>query len=227
MVAIYCDTADLAAMSKYAPDLNVSGVTVSGFTTNPSWLKKSGITNYRKFADAALKIASGKPVSFEVFADDFGEMERQAREIAGWGKVHVKIPITNCSGESSHPVIISLKRSRIDLNVTAVFTLEQVARVRIYLTDNDILSVFAGRIADTGRDPEQTMIFARSVVSAKLLWASAREPFNVAQADRCGCDIITLTPDLIDKLAMFGRDLSEYSLETVRQFKRDSEGLTL
>src|SRR3990167_1857864 len=165
-------------MAKYAPDFNASGVRIEGFTTNPSWMKKSGITNYRAFADAALKIASVKPVSFEVFADDFAEMERQAREISGWGKVHVKIPITNSAGESSHPVVAALKRSKVMVTVTAVFILEQIAKVGAYLTEDDILSVFAGRIADTGHDPEPTMIWARQFVSGELLWASAREPVN-------------------------------------------------
>lgn len=227
MVAIYCDAADLSQIAKYSPDFNVSGVVVGGFTTNPSLMRKAGIGNYRAFAEAALGCSGGKPVSFEVFADDLTEMELQAREIATWGNVYVKIPVTNSLGEWTLPVIDNLTRDGIRVNVTAIFTADQAHEVNEVMTERDIISIFAGRMADSGHDPETVMTWATKFLKPQILWASAREVFNVKQAERCGCHIITLAPDLIDKLSGFGRDLTEYSLETVKQFKRDAEGLTL
>lgn len=216
---IYADGADLENIARLSDK-------VAGYTTNPSLLRKSGVKDYREFALRVLEVAQGKPVSFEVFADDLEEMVRQAKIISSWGpNVYVKIPITNSEGESTIPVIRELRNSGIPQNVTAVFTVDQIRN--LYLDPLDIVSIFAGRIADTGIDPEETMINARKELGCKLLWASAREPFNVVQASRCGCDIITLAPEMIDKLSGFGRDLTEYSLETVKQFKRDAEGLTL
>jgi transaldolase len=221
-VRIYADGADLASIERMAADYRVSGL-----TTNPTLVKKAGVKNYKDFCKAVLGIANNKPVSFEVFADDLKEMERQAREIASWGKVYVKVPVTNSLGEWALPVIRNLTKDGIRVNVTAVFTADQAHEVDQVTTEQDIVSIFAGRVADTGRDPELVMTWAADHLKAQVLWASAREVFNVRQADRCGCDIITLPPELIDKLDGFWRNLTDYSLETVKQFKQDAEGLTL
>ena len=223
-MVIYLDGADLATMALLAPK-------VKGFTTNPSLMKKAGVSDYRAFAKVVLSIANGKPVSFEVFADDFEEMERQAREIASWGSnVYVKIPVTNTLGNPAYDLIWRLAGAGVKVNVTAVLTRDQ-ARISVdSLRESDsIVSIFAGRIADTGRDPSRIMRSAKAKLSGgvKLLWASAREAYNVVQAEQAGCDIITLSPDLIAKFDRFGRSLSEYSLETVRQFHRDAVGLSL
>lgn len=224
-IQVYADGADLASMAALAGKCD-------GFTTNPSLMKKAGVTDYQKFGIDVLAAVNGKPVSFEVFYDDLAGMERQAREIANWGaNVFVKIPITNTLGESTCPLIERLAFDGIKINVTAVFTKDQ-ARGAVDAIGNHpgIVSIFAGRIADTGRDPARIMRSVRAKIGAlpvQLLWASAREVYNVVQADECGCDIITLSPELIAKLDGFGRDLAEYSLATVKQFKRDSEGLTL
>lgn len=224
-IAIYADGADLASMATLADK-------VEGFTTNPSLMRKSGIGDYRAFAREVLAVACGKPVSFEVFADDFSGMECQAREIASWGRnVYVKIPVTNTSGEPSFALIQRLADAGVKVNVTAVFTREQVQRAIAAIGLNrGIVSVFAGRIADTGRDPCRIMRSARAKVISSdvlLLWASAREVYNVVQAEEAGCDIITLSPELIAKLDGFGMDLAKYSLETVRQFHRDAAGLAI
>lgn len=225
MVKIYLDGADLATMKILAGS-------VDGVTTNPSLMKKAGITEYRSFARAVLDAVGGKPVSFEVLADDLPGMERQAREIAAWGdNVYVKVPVTNSKGEFSGPVIAALSEDGIKLNVTAVFSYGQVQRVWGALErPGSIVSIFAGRIADTGVDPEPLVRQFAEIAhrnGTRILWASAREVFNVVQAERCGCDIITLAPDMIRKLDDFGRDLTAYSLETVRQFYKDAEGISL
>lgn len=202
---------------------------VKGFTTNPSLMRKSGITDYETFAREALAAVSGMPISFEVFADEFNEMERQARQIATWGKaVYVKIPITNTRGESSVPLIRRLSAAGVKLNVTAILTLEQVREVVDALDDSTpaIVSVFAGRIADTGRDPVPLMREAATLLGAKphaqLLWASPRELLNIFQADECGCHIITVTKEILKKLSMVGTSLEELSLDTVRMFYNDA-----
>lgn len=202
---------------------------VKGFTTNPTLMRKSGITDYESFARDALAAVSGMPISFEVFADEFDEMERQAKLIATWGEgVFVKIPITNTRGESAVPLIRRLSKAGVKLNVTAILTLQQVKDV-VDAVDPDvpaIVSVFAGRIADTGRDPVPLMKEARTIVGAKpkaqLLWASPRELLNIIQADECGCHIITVTPDILKKLAMVGKSLDELSLDTVKMFYQDA-----
>jgi len=220
MVTIYCDGADIATMTKYAID-----PVVGGFTTNPSLMKKSGIKNYRDFAQAVLSAIGDKPVSFEVLADDWDEMETQAHEIASWGEnVWVKIPIMNTKGESSIDLIDKLQDLR--LNITAVMTLEQLALLRDVDRSHHIVSVFAGRIADTGQNP-WGIVARASEGRAKVLWASARQVLDVWTAERCGASIITLTPDLISKLSLHGKDLHQYSLETVRQFYEDGKGLCL
>lgn len=219
MVKIFADTSDLVELHKWTRDSRISGC-----TTNPSLMAKSGIKSYRNFATIVLGMASGKPVSFEVLADDFDEMETQARELASWGEnVYVKIPVTNTKGETSYALIEKLQD--LHLNITAVMTCAQIEALRNITAQNHIISIFAGRIADTGRDPMHTMRKAR-LCKAQILWASAREVLNVSQAEECGADIITLSPNLLEKLDMHGKNLAEYSLETVRQFFADGEGIT-
>jgi transaldolase len=223
-ISIFADGADVRDMLA-ARD----GGIVKGFTTNPTLMRKSGITDYESFAREALDATGGMPISFEVFADDFGEMERQARRIATWGEaVYVKIPITNTKGESAVPLIARLSSAGVKLNVTAILTLEQVRAVVDALDANTpaIVSVFAGRIADTGRDPVPLMREAAAICArkplAQLLWASPRELLNVIQADECGCHIITVTSDILKKLTMVGKPLEELSLDTVKMFYNDA-----
>jgi transaldolase len=222
VVRIFLDTADIAMMHKFGADKRVMG-----FTTNPALMKKSGIGSYRNFASIVLGIAAGRPVSFEVTADDFATMERQARELASWGdNVWVKIPITNTRGESCVPLVKPLNDMR--LNITAVMTRDQIDMLAEVDRPWNIVSIFAGRIADTGRDPDWHMAYARGVLKkSQLLWASAREVLNVYQAEARKCDIITLTPDLIAKLDLHGKSLAEYSLETVKMFHNDGKGIAL
>ena len=218
MVRLFVDTSDVVQLHRWARDMRIGGV-----TTNPSLMRKAGIKSYRNFASIVLGMASGKPVSFEVLSDEFDEMERQARELASWSEnVYVKIPISNTRGESSIPLIKKLRD--LHLNITAVMTIVQLEALRGLLDQSHILSVFAGRIADTGRDPSYMMRFARRG-HAQLLWASTREVLNVSQAEECGCDIITLTPDLLSKLDLHGKNLSEYSLDTVKMFHEDGKGI--
>ena len=223
-IHLYSDGADVRDMVA----ARAAGL-VKGFTTNPTLMRKSGISDYESFARDALKAVSGMPISFEVFADEFEEMERQAKLIATWGEgVFVKIPITNTRGESAVPLIRRLSEGGVKLNVTAILTLQQVKEVVDALDANvpAIVSVFAGRIADTGRDPVPLMKEARAIVDAKpkaqLLWASPRELLNIIQADECGCHIITVTPDILKKLAMVGKSLDELSLDTVKMFYQDA-----
>jgi len=223
-IALYADGADVREMAA-ARDHGI----VQGFTTNPTLMRKSGISDYESFAREALSATAGLPISFEVFADEFDEMERQARHIATWGEaVFVKIPITNTRGESSIPLIARLSNAGVKLNVTAILTLEQVRDVVEAVDENipAIVSVFAGRIADTGRDPVPLMREAAAIVSrkpkAQLLWASPRELLNVMQAEEAGCHIITVTGDILKKLAMVGKPLEELSLDTVKMFYNDA-----
>ena len=202
---------------------------VKGFTTNPTLMRKANITDYVAFAHEVLAAIPNHPVSFEVFADDFAEMEAQALEIASWGRnVYVKIPITNTKGTSAVPLVRRLSTNRVQLNVTAVFTLEQVKAVTDVLDAGTpaVISVFAGRIADTGFDPVPLMAEAKAIIKAKpkaeLLWASPRELLNIFHAESVGCDIITVTHDVLAKLTLVGKDLDEYSLETVKMFHKDA-----
>lgn len=203
---------------------------VDGFTTNPTLMKKAGVTDYEKFAKEVLSHIKEPSISFEVFSDDFDEMERQARKINGWGKnVHVKIPITNTKGQSSFPLIKKLASEGIPLNVTAILTLDQVKEVAKALNPNisSIVSVFAGRIADTGKDPmpimKESAQILKTLPACELLWASSREVYNIIQAEECGCQIITVTPDILKKLSMLGKDLTELSLDTVKLFYDDGQ----
>ncbi len=205
---------------------------VTGFTTNPSLMKKAGITSYIGFAKDVLKEITDYPVSFEVFADDLEGMEQEARRIAALGdNVYVKIPVTNSKGESTAPLIDRLTAEGIKVNVTAIFTVEQVREVVDALKSGTpaVVSVFAGRIADTGVDPmpimQEALAICRQKEGVELLWASPRETFNIYQADSLGVDIITCTSDLIKKLELKDKDLTEYSLETVQMFLRDSSSL--
>jgi transaldolase len=230
-VKIYADGADLESMVSLAerPD-------IAGFTTNPTLMRKSGVTDYEAFARKVLDVITDRPISFEVFADDPEGMTRQARLIASWGpNVYVKVPVTATKGNSTASVVKQLTAEGVQLNVTALMTLAQVEEVTAALagTRGAVVSVFAGRIADTGRDPMPIMAAALKVTSAQpnvnLLWASPREILNVRQADDLGVDIITVTHDMLAKLALFGKSLDEYSLDTVRMFHDDAEaaGFTL
>jgi transaldolase len=221
---LFQDGADLGAMVKAAKAGNVDG-----FTTNPTLMRKAGISDYKAFALSVIEAIPDLPVSFEVFSDDFATMEREAREIASWGgDTYVKIPITNTKGESAAPLIQKLSREGFSLNITAILTLEQVGAVAraVDAKARTIVSVFAGRIADTGVDPVPLMTEAVAMLKpnpkAELLWASPRELLNLFQADACGCHIITATPDILAKRALVGKDLAQYSLETVRMFYDDA-----
>jgi transaldolase len=224
-IAIYADGADVRDMVA-ARDAGL----IKGFTTNPTLMRKSGITDYQAFAKEALAATGDMSISFEVFADEFDEMERQARLIATWGNaVYVKIPITNTRGESSVPLIARLSAAGVKLNITAILTLDQVRDVVDALDSETpaIVSVFAGRIADTGVDPVPLMREAASICAAKpkaeLLWASPRELLNIFQADEVGCHIITVTSDILKKFAtMVGKPLDELSLDTVKMFYNDA-----
>jgi transaldolase len=223
-VKIYADGADKTGMLEMYPQSYISG-----FTTNPTLMKKAGITDYRVFAHDILKSIPDKPISFEVFADEFSEMERQALEISSWGdNVYVKIPVTNTQQLYSYELIQRLSNQGVKLNVTAIFTLEQVREVTFALKDSpaSIISVFAGRIADSGIDPIPLMQAALEITklapTAELLWASPREVLNIYQADAVGCHIITATNDLIKKISLSGKNLDEFSLETVKMFYNDA-----
>lgn len=223
-IKLFGDGASLADFSR----LYDEGRTV-GFTTNPTLMFKAGIADYAEFARKLVALIPDLPLSFEVFSDDFAEMERQARLIASWGgNVYVKIPITNTKGESSLPLVERLSRDGVKLNVTAMLTLEQVAGTVDALDPKvpGIISVFAGRIADTGVDPMPIMRAAVAMAArkplAEVLWASPREVLNLYQARDCGCHIITATPDILRKLDMSGKDLAELSLETVAMFRTDA-----
>ena len=223
-VKIFADGADLNGIRFMAADRRIAG-----FTTNPTLMRAAGVADYRVFAREVLQIVADRPVSFEVFADDFPTMEAQAREIASWGRnVYVKIPVSNTGGTSAAPLIARLSRAGVKVNVTAVMTLEQVSEACIALAERvpAVISVFAGRIADTGRDPVPHMAEALRLLErrpkAELLWASPRELLNVFQADHIGCHIITVTPDVLKKLALVGKDLGAYSRETVAMFHRDA-----
>ena len=225
-VKIFADGADKASMLALSAKPYIRGL-----TTNPTLMRKAGVVSYRDFAREVLAEIKHKPVCFEVLADDFAAMERQAMEIASWGEnVYVKIPVTNARAESSGPLVTRLTRRDVKVNVTALTTLSQVREVAEALNPStaSYVSVFAGRIADTGMDPVPVMAEAvrilRSNPNAQLIWASSRELLNIFQADSIGCPVITLTPDILGKLGLIGYDLAQYSLETVRMFRDDALG---
>lgn len=222
---IYADGADLPGMLAMYREPHIKG-----FTTNPTLMRKAGVTDYRAFAKEVLAAIPDRPISFEVFSDEFAEMERQAREIAAWGDhVYVKIPVTNTRREPAYDLVHRLSHAGVKLNVTALMTLEQVRSVVDALSGGapSNVSVFAGRIADTGRDPVPHMKAALEIVRAaphaELIWASPRELLNVFQAHEMGCHIITVTTDILRKLSLVGKDLGDYSLETVRMFHDDAK----
>jgi len=221
---IYADGADFDSIMKLA-----ANPVIKGFTTNPTLMRKAGIEDYEKFARKLLSAITDRPISFEVFSDDLPAMEKQARIIAGWGKnINVKIPVTNTLGEFTGPVIERLSADGINVNVTAVFTLQQVRDITTRLSSQApaIISVFAGRVADTGVDPLPIMRESLQIMSAKpraeLIWASPRELLNIIQANDIGCHIITVTHDILGKLGLIGKSLEQYSLETVQMFHRDA-----
>jgi transaldolase len=223
-VKIFADGADLDAILALAADKRIAG-----FTTNPTLMWKAGLTDYEEFAKRLLERITVHPISFEVFADDAEEMRRQALLISSWGEnVYVKIPVTTTDGESMAPLVRELSESGVKVNVTALFTTAQVELITGAVRDGapSYLSVFAGRIADAGIDPVPIMARAVSVAAdagrAELIWASPREILNVVQADQIGCHIITVTHDLLPKLDSLGKDLDQFSLETVRMFHRDA-----
>ena len=225
-VKLFADGADKAGMLQ----LNTNPL-IQGMTTNPSLMRKAGVHDYEAFARDILKSITEKPISFEVFSDEFPEMRRQAMKIKDWGKnVYVKIPITNTRGESSLPLVRELAREGVRLNITAIFTEEQVTGVAQALNPKvpAVVSVFAGRIADTGADPIPHMREARQKLAglpqAELLWASVREVLNIFQADACGCHIVTVPHDILGKaMKMSGMDLGELSLDTVKMFAADAK----
>jgi transaldolase len=224
-VKIFADGADLASMQEM-----YTNPIIKGFTTNPTLMRKVGVKDYKAFAHQVLKAIPDRSISFEVFADDFHEMERQAMEISSWGKnVSVKIPVTNTKKQFSGPLIECLSKASVPLNVTAVTTLEQVRSITTLLAPSTpaIISVFAGRIADTGRDPLPLMAEAVKIMrdkpQAELIWASPRELLNIFHAESIGCHIITVTNDILKKLFLVGKDLEDYSLETVQMFYNDAQ----
>jgi len=226
-IKIFADGADINGML----EMYRAGF-ISGFTTNPTLMKKAGITDYEQFAKEVLRQISDRPLSFEVFSDDFKSMEEEAKKIGSWAQnVYIKIPITNTKGESSVPLIRKLSSNGYKLNITAILTLPQVENVIQCLTPEvgAYISVFAGRIADTGIDPmpimKETVAMCRSVSKVESLWASTRELLNIFQAEACGVDIITVTNDILKKMSNIGKDLTQLSLETVNMFYNDAKSL--
>jgi transaldolase len=223
-VKVFADGADLAKIRELAAD-----PLIRGFTTNPTLMRKAGVTDYLAFARDALEVVGERPISFEVFTDDFAEMAREARILAGLGEsVFVKIPVTDTAGNSSAELAAELSGEGIRLNVTGLFTIEQVATISEALADGvpACISLFAGRIADAGIEPVPMVSEAVATIADRpeqeLIWASPREVLNIVQADRAGCHIITVTHDLLAKIKLIGKDLNEFSLDTVRMFHRDA-----
>jgi len=223
-VKVFADGADLGGIAALAKDARIRG-----FTTNPTLMRAAGIADYGQFAREVLHVVGNLPISFEVFSDDFAEMEKQALEISTWGdNVFVKIPVTNTAGARSDELIRNLVAAGVHLNVTALFTLEQAEWVAELLAGGPAsnISIFAGRIADAGVDPVPIMRKAVELLAAhpeiELIWASPREVLNIVQADEIGCHIITVTHDLLKKLPSLGKDLEQFSLETVQMFRNDA-----
>jgi transaldolase len=224
-IKIFADGADLDELLRLAANAKIQG-----FTTNPTLMRKAGVAEYVRFARAALELITDRPISFEVFSDDISAMRAQALEIASWGaNVYVKIPVTNTRGESTAELVHELSHEGVHLNVTALMTIPQVETVTRALTGGAAsnISVFAGRVADTGRDPlplmREALEIMRAEPKAELIWASPREVLNLVQAADLGCHIITVTYDLLGKLGSLGKDLDQFSLETVQMFHRDAQ----
>ncbi len=223
-VRVFADGADLQDIVRLS-----AHPSVSGFTTNPTLMRNAGVTDYVRFAREVLEVVRDRPVSFEVFSDEWDQMEAQAREIATWGpNVNVKIPVTNTRGEFAGEIITRLSADSVPLNVTAIMTADQIRAVLDCLSPHGsgYLSVFAGRIADTGRDPvpviKESVRLAESHEGMGIIWASPRELLNIFQADEAGCHVITVASDILKKLPIVGKDLNEYSLETVAMFRQDA-----
>ena len=221
---IFCDSADYATIKK----LNNNSL-VSGFTTNPSLMKQSGAKNYKNYSLKLLKVCKKKPISLEVFGDTFNQMLRQAIIINSWGKnVYVKIPVTNSKGLYSGKVISALSNKGIKLNITAVYTVEQVKKIlkSVNKKSKTIISIFSGRMSDVGKDPipiiKKSVYLAKKMKKVEILWASTREAYNYLQAKDCGCSIITMPPAIIQKISKFGKTYQELTLDTVRKFLKDS-----
>jgi transaldolase len=230
-VKLFADGADVADIRALAARADIQG-----FTTNPTLMHKVGLTDYRVFARDIVEAIPDRPISFEVFSDEFEEMERQAREIATWGEnVYVKIPVTNTRRDPAYDLVRRLAGEGVKLNITAIMTVDQVRNVVDAVKDGapSCISVFAGRIADTGRDPVPIMSecveILKAAPQAELIWASPRELLNIFQADAIGCHIITVTNDILKKLSLVGKDLADYSLDTVKMFFDDGKkaGFTL
>jgi len=224
-IKLFADGANKDSILKLAAESHIDG-----FTTNPTLMRQSGVTDYRAFAHEVLASVKDKPISFEVFADDHEHMYRQAKEIASWGSnVYVKIPVTNTAKESSADLVRRLSHEGVQVNCTAIFTIDQVREIAGALKGGapSVISVFAGRIADTGRDPVPHMAECVKVASgtptAEVLWASPREVLNLYQANDCGCHIITMTPDLLAKVSLRDKDLVDYSQDTVKMFFGDAQ----
>ena len=224
-INIYADGADKDQILNLYENKNITG-----FTTNPTLMKQSGVKNYKSFAKEILSVINDKPVSFEVFADELLEMEKQAIEINSWGSnVNVKIPIMNTQKISTVPLIKSLVSKNIYCNITAIFTINQIKSILDVIANDTeiILSIFAGRIADTGIDPipimKQAVELCKEFPKVKILWASPREVLNILHAEQAGCHIITISNDLLNKMKLFGKDLNDFSLETVKMFYDDAK----
>ena len=222
---IFCDIADKRTIRKF----NKKAI-VDGFTTNPSLMRKAGAKDYEKYSKLLLKICKKKPISLEVFADDFVEMENQALKINSWGKnIYVKIPVVNSKGEFTGQLIKKLNRKGIKLNITAVYTLQQVKKINSCLNNktNSIISIFSGRMADVGKDPipivKKAILVTKNKRKVQILWASTREPYNFTQASQLGCQIITMPPKLIEKVSTFGKSFDQLTKETVIGFLNDSK----
>ena len=221
---IFCDSADYATIKK----LNNNSL-VSGFTTNPSLMKQSGAKNYKNYSLKLLKVCKKKPISLEVFGDTFDQMLRQAMIINSWGKnVYVKIPVVNSKGLYSGKVISVLSKKGIKLNITAVYTVEQVKKIlkSINKKSKTIISIFSGRMSDAGKDPipiiKKSVYLTKKMKKVEILWASTREAYNYLQAKDCGCSIITMPPAIIEKISKFGKTYQDLTLDTVRKFLKDS-----
>ena len=221
---IFCDSADYVTIKK----LNNNSL-VSGFTTNPSLMKQSGAKNYKNYSLKLLKVCKKKPISLEVFGDTFDQMLRQAMIINSWGKnVYVKIPVVNSKGLYSGKVISMLSKKGIKLNITAVYTVEQVKKIlkSVNKKSKTIISIFSGRMSDVGKDPipiiKKSVYLAKKMKKVEILWASTREAYNYLQAKDCGCSIITMPPAIIEKISKFGKTYQELTLDTVRKFLKDS-----
>ena len=224
-IKIFCDSADLKIIKKYAKNS-----IVKGFTTNPSLMRLSKAKNYKKYSIRLLSICAGKPISFEVFADQLSQMEKQAYAINSWGKnIYVKIPVTNSKGIFTGQVIRKLSNNGIKLNITAVYTITQVRKIIRNVNKNSriIISIFAGRMGDAGKDPipiiKESVRLTKRIKNVEILWASTREPYNYVQAKNCGCSIITMPSSIIEKILKFGKSLEKLSLDTVKKFLKDSK----